>query len=299
MSEFVSIYRGGVNAWECDIMGHFNVQFYAAKLSEGMGHLGRALGLTPAHGIGLRQRRNFNRYLGELHAGDLVDIRAAVLAVDADSVDLLAEVVNGTTGQVSATFEVRCVGHDPAMDQARPWPQDVRQHMTAMIAPPAGPSRPATAGGPVPVQSGALVEPFISSRGMVAAWHCDPDGQMSAQHYYRIGFDGIGYVRHRTGVTNAVAQANKWGGAALEYALDLLAPIGAGDQFTLRSGLLDLGGKTFRFGHCLYNDSSGTLAATYDVIGCMLDLQARRAMTIPGEIRARSQKLIIPWPPGG
>ena len=99
------------------------------------------------------------------------------------------------------------------------------------------------------------------------------------------------------GITRDVAQTRQWGGAALEYELRLLAPIEAGDIFTLRSGLLDLGGKIFRFGHCLYNDSSGTLAATYDVIGCMFDLQARRAMAIPDEIKSQARNLMIPWPP--
>jgi hypothetical protein len=35
-------------------MGHFNVQFYTTKLSEGMAHLAAALGLTEHQGLTLR-----------------------------------------------------------------------------------------------------------------------------------------------------------------------------------------------------------------------------------------------------
>ena len=95
------------------------------------------------------------------------------------------------------------------------------------------------------------------------------------------------------GITRDTAQANHWGVAALEFDIRFHAPIGAGDIYILRSGLLDLGDKTFRFGHSFYNDSSTALAATFDLLGCMFDLKARRAMTIPDEIRAQAQDLMI------
>ena len=32
------VWRGGVNTWECDEMGHMNVRFYLAKAMEGLPH---------------------------------------------------------------------------------------------------------------------------------------------------------------------------------------------------------------------------------------------------------------------
>lgn len=58
-----------------------------------------------------------------------------------------------------------------------------------------------------------------------------------------------------------------------------------------------MGGKTFRFGHYFSNDSSGTLAATFDVPGCMFDLKARRALTIPDPVRAKAQAMTVAGPP--
>jgi acyl-CoA thioester hydrolase len=97
------------------------------------------------------------------------------------------------------------------------------------------------------------------------------------------------------GITRDQAKTLGWGGAALEYAVQFLAPISAGDVYTLRTGLLHVADKTFRIGHRLHNDSSGELAATFDIVACMFDLHARRAMTIPDEIRARAESMIIEW----
>jgi acyl-CoA thioester hydrolase len=156
--------------------------------------------------------------------------------------------------------------------------------------------RPPTAGGPVPGFAGPRSETFISSRGTIDAWDCDGRGQMSFRHYYAIASDGIGPVRHRMGITRDMARTQGWGGVALEYSVQFLTPIVAGDVYTLRTGLLSLADKTYRVGHRLHNDSSGEVAATFDIVACMFDLQARRTMTIPDEIRSRALTMIIDWP---
>ena len=70
----------------------------------------------------------------------------------------------------------------------------------------------------------------------------------------------------------------------------------AGDIYSMHSGLLDVAEKTFRFGHVLVDDCTGTVCATFDAIGCMFDLQARRAMEIPAELREKACQSLIAWP---
>lgn len=299
MSEFVTIYRGGVNAWECDVMGHLNLQYYAAKLTEGLGHLGQAMAPAETDAARLRHRHWLSRYQGELQAGEMLDIRAAVLAVGEGSVDLLAEIVNVGTQRLSASFEMRCDNFDAAAQKVLPWGDETRRRLEDMIAERTGKPRPPTAGSPIAPPSMPLREPFVSARGGVDAWQCDGDGALARQFYYAIGYNGVSHIRQRMGLTRDIATANQWGGAALEYGVDFLAPVKAGDVYTLRSGLLEVGNKIFRVGHHLHNDSSGELAAVYDVVACMFDLKARRAMTIPEPIRSQAKTLLIGWPPAG
>ena len=44
----IEVYRGSINTWECDEMGHMNVRFYVAKSMEGLAEFAHAVGLEHA-----------------------------------------------------------------------------------------------------------------------------------------------------------------------------------------------------------------------------------------------------------
>ena len=296
MSEFVTIFRGEVNAQECDIMGHFNIQFYAAKVAKGLEHLLAEAGCLKTTRKSLHYSRAFSRYVGELHTGDALEVRAAVIGIGDHDLDLVAEIINGATGELSSSFDLHCCLCDPVTHAPLSWPTAARDYLTAMITEPPQRKRPPTAGTDAPALTARPADTFVSSRGTINAWDCDTHGNMCLRQYYAIASDGIGPLRHRMGITRDQAKTLAWGGAALEYAVQFLAPISAGDVYTLRTGLLHVADKTFRIGHRLHNDSSGELAATFDIVACMFDLHARRTMTIPGQVRAKAETMIIEWP---
>ncbi len=129
------------------------------------------------------------------------------------------------------------------------------------------------------------------------AWECGGDGTMALQGYMARAVGGIGHIKHYMGFTQKLANERHWGSAALEYQIDYRRALRAGDIYTLHSGLIDIGDKLFRFGHRLSDDQTGDTCATFDVVGCMFDLKARRMIEIPAEIREQSEKLLISWPP--
>ena len=45
----LEVWRGAVNAWTCDEMGHMNVRFYLAHALEGLAGVALALGLDDAY----------------------------------------------------------------------------------------------------------------------------------------------------------------------------------------------------------------------------------------------------------
>ncbi len=45
----IEVWRGGVNPWQCDQMGHLNVRFYVAHAVEALAGLAAALGMTRAY----------------------------------------------------------------------------------------------------------------------------------------------------------------------------------------------------------------------------------------------------------
>ena len=48
----IEVYRGSINTWECDEMGHMNVRFYVAKSMEGLAEFAHAVGLEHAFRAG-------------------------------------------------------------------------------------------------------------------------------------------------------------------------------------------------------------------------------------------------------
>ncbi len=42
MTDFLDTFRGTVNTWECDDVGHMNVQFYVARASDAAFYLRHA-----------------------------------------------------------------------------------------------------------------------------------------------------------------------------------------------------------------------------------------------------------------
>ena len=112
MSKFVTIFRGRVNAQECDIRGHFNIQFYAAKVADGLSASISEIGLPDSAGISLQYKVVFSHYQGEFHVNDELEIRAAVLAVGDDDIRLLTEIINSGTGKLSSRFDLHCQACD-------------------------------------------------------------------------------------------------------------------------------------------------------------------------------------------
>ncbi len=295
MSKFVTIFRDQVNAQECDIMGHFNIQFYAAKVADGLSASMGKIGLPDSAGISVQHKAAFSHYQGELQVDDELEVRAGILAVGNDHIRLLAEIINSGTGKLSSSFDLHCQACDTNSRRPTTWPDRIRDELATRIIDLPVQKRIPTAGSHVPASVGSSANAFVSSRGTIDAWDCDERGAMGLRQYYAIASDGIGPLRHRMGITRDLAKTKHWGGAGLEYFVRFLAPIDAGDIYTLRTGLLQVAEKTFRVGHRLFNDSSGDLTATFDIVACMFDLQARRTMKIPDEIRTQAEKMLIDW----
>jgi acyl-CoA thioester hydrolase len=113
MSTFggLEVWRGGVNTWECDAMGHMNVRFYVARAMEGLVGLASALGLSGA----FRERANATllvrdhhiRFLREARAGAPLHMVAGVLDVQECEARFLQLLIHSTTGELAASFQLR------------------------------------------------------------------------------------------------------------------------------------------------------------------------------------------------
>ena len=282
MSGYREIHRGAVAAWECDIMGHMNVQFYTAHLVEGLAHIARALAIEPGE---LTLRHTRIQHKRELRAGEPFRIEAAVQRVEAGAMDLHARLIAEGDGAVGADYsvQVNC-------------PRDLLP-LADLVVPRADMPRPSAAGTPSEPTATGLHEPFLAARGAAEAWQMDAGARLAPGYTVAIVMSAIGALRHKLELGPRQLGDARIGTAALEYDFRYLAPIRAGEIYSDWCGMLALGPKTFRFGHRIENDSTGETAALVEVVNVMFDLDERRALAMPARQRRLAEALIISWPP--
>ena len=113
---FIETHLGRVSPLECDQLGHMNVQYYVAKVSDAAWHVMASIGITPGY---IRERRRAPAavkqevlYLKELLAGDLVRMESGVLEVSERKITFFHRLTNVETGQTAMKSKVFTVMMD-------------------------------------------------------------------------------------------------------------------------------------------------------------------------------------------
>ena len=137
--------------------------------------------------------------------------------------------------------------------------------------------------------------PFPSHRDAVFAWQCDHFGHLNARFYIARVSDAAAVLFNRFGLPGPELVRRGWGSAGLEHHIRFLRELRAGDLVSVTTGLREVRNKTFRVLHRIANAESGETSATVEVVGCLLDLEGRKALVIPEDVRARMRALLVDW----
>ena len=109
----IETYCGRVAPSECDHLGHMNVQFYVARISDATATINAAIGLTSNYIRARRQAlatvRQEISYLLELKAGDLIAMHSGVLSAEGKKVWFLHRMTRVEDGKTVMTARVLMV----------------------------------------------------------------------------------------------------------------------------------------------------------------------------------------------
>ncbi|HWW88517.1 MAG TPA: thioesterase family protein [Vicinamibacterales bacterium] len=140
MSELMLTYRGAIQQWHCDHMGHMNVMWYVGKFDEATWHLFAELGLTSIflkeNNRGLAALEQQLTYKSELHAGDAVSVYSTVLEIKDKTIRFEHEMRNDGTGKIAATTALTGVYFDTVARKSCPWPDDIKHRVSAFVSRP-------------------------------------------------------------------------------------------------------------------------------------------------------------------
>lgn len=244
MSEMIEVARSSVQTWECDQMGHMNVQFYVEKAGSGLAALALALGLGPRNarneGARLQVSDHHVRFLREQRPGAPFFLRAGVLEVRDFGLRVYEEMVNTVSGEPAATFIAEVQWVDDESRELKPLPAKAKAAAKALIV--ALPAHGAPRGLEIYEPRPAPKLKEADAMGMVRTWQgevdaarCDTQGFLSVRHFMGIVSDGIPNLLAQTSGSDR-SKTPTIGGAALEYRFVYRRYPRVGDLLTLRSG---------------------------------------------------------------
>lgn len=102
MTGVEEVWRGAVNSWQCDHLGHLNTRFYLALVEQGLSVLRRGWGPTGRNGLLIRDQHM--RFLREARVGDALYLEAGVTAVNGARVQVALVLRHAGQGDVCAAF---------------------------------------------------------------------------------------------------------------------------------------------------------------------------------------------------
>ncbi len=302
----VEVWRGGVNTWECDEMGHMNVRFYVTRAMEGLIGLAAELGMphafSPSAVSTLLVREQHIRFLREARPPAALHMQASVIEMGESDARLLLVLIHSATGEPAATFQTLVSHVTPHDGRAFPWSKTVRARAAGLTT-------------KVPDHAAARsvsLDPFETtaslaradqldlvsiSAGGVLAGDCDVFGRMSLDGFIGRVSDGIPrLVSKMRGavVEHAETRPERVGGAVLEYRLVYLDWPRAGDRVVIRSGLAGVDSRTQRMVHWMLDPNTGKPWGVSEAVAVTLDLDARKIVPISDAARAAMTAMITP-----
>lgn len=303
------IWRGGVNAWECDEMGHLNVRFYVQRALEGVMAMAPSLALGQAFRSGaaatLVARDQHIRFLREARPGAPLHMVGGVVAIGEADIVLYQE-LRHADGTPAATFRTVFDHADAKTGRPFAWSRRTREAVAGwMVEVPAhgagrsiDPAKPAD-----PMIDRAVAEGFGLTRvgaGAVAFNDCDGFGRMRTELFIGRVSDCVPNLLAdwRAEVAAAASAADgvarEAGAAVLEYRLVYRAWPRAGDLVEVWSGFLWANAKTHALAHWILDPVTGAPWCTCEAVAVTLDLVARKAITTPPDHLAALQARVIP-----
>ena len=294
----IELYRGSINTWECDEMGHMNVRFYVAKMIEGLAELAHAVGLSHAFReraqSTLRPRDQHIRFIKEARAGAPFTMTGCVLEVKDSSV-LVYQQITHASGEPCASFRTWVDHVDVDSGASFGWTGETRKRLEGLKDEPPAATAPRSVDMTVAVRPSATmadadaIKAPVIGRGVVLPQQMDLNGVMMPEFFIGRVSDSIAHLlrpwREKVAAeAEARGESLRMGGAVLEYRIVYRLWPRAGDRFVIRSARGFQKEKTHSFVHWIIDPDSGLAWCTSEAVAVSLNLDTRKIIPSSPEL---------------
>jgi acyl-CoA thioester hydrolase len=273
--------KGYVNTWECDENQHLNVQFYNRFFEDAGGHFQTLTGV-PADQRREPRLRHI-RYHAELRVN--AGLRVETMGVGDSGQQVVHLLYETTKGHLSATCLETFDDPPPGLSDAlRRNGGDLPEEAIPRSIDPSpvdpGPDGATPAGG------------YMTLAARVRANYCRPDGSIFDSGIISLNSDSAAHFWTPVGIDRGWLEARNFGRVAVEMKLTRTGPLSFGDLVHIVSRPIAVARSTITFENRFVQSDTGKVAATVQVTGLTMNLETRRAVPLPDDIRARTEALI-------
>ena len=297
MINYMTCYKGSVEAWEIDHMGHMNVQFYLKKANQALKLFFLKNDINPNNDLSFDElfilEQSHLRYLAEQKAGSPLFIDVGINSLSNNSFTLTMVMKELLSKEPSASFSLnfriiekknkniqnllqRAYEKYPFPTPEYGKPKGLKLTKKKKLIPSIK----------LAIELG-MQETFL---GIASSSEVDDDKCMGFGNYMSIISNAVPNILSES---LSKADTNRFGGAALEYSFNYESFARIGTPLTIRSGLVDLGKKTFTWRHWIFNAKSGILLAEAEALVITLDLISRKSAAMPKEMFGSLEAILI------
>ncbi len=131
-------------------------------------------------------------------------------------------------------------------------------------------------------------------RSVIAPNDCDILGHMNVARYFDAVSDGGFAMQSAFGLDHRdIRQGRRLSFVVVHSDSRYIAELVAGEVIYLMSCVLEIGGRSALFRHRLYKQDDRSLAFETRFRTVLMDLQARKAVTIPEDVRTRMHEHLV------
>ncbi len=309
MTELQALHDSVVLEEEIDSLGHMNVRFYVQRADSANRALLKASGIMPADGQRFRRIDTFNRFHREQFAGAKLQTLAGFIAREGasdTSVDTYVEIRNTDNGDLAASFVFSTGIIDINSQQLVSLPD--LSGITPIEPPDYGKPRSLSLKEPSKVDLATLesVVPDEPTPGMMSGRRENTVHQDDCDEKGRLREDvDLMFVIHRPDPENEEEQAmgppllrdeqgRRYSFAMMETRSVVWQRPNAGDRIVSIGADIAYGDKWRQSRRWMFVKDSGVLLGVSDSVGVCIDLDARKAISLPADVQATLEKNCLP-----
>jgi len=138
-----------------------------------------------------------------------------------------------------------------------------------------------------------MYRPIETFRGFVYPWAIDHVGHMNVQFYTARFDEATWHFLARLGLSPSFLKRNNRAAVAVDQRTQYKREVLAGSLLHVTTELLELGRKSIRFVHRMYDSETDEEVAVTEFVGVYFDTSRRSSVELPDSVRERAEELLV------